>query len=72
MTNDHQISASLTAQDMTDLMAAFTLIKAKLPFLINLSAAQNPPQSAKGYWDVRSQPKQAEKATKRQPDESAT
>jgi hypothetical protein len=72
MTNDHQISASLTAQDMTDLMAAFTLIKAKLPFLINPSASQSPPQSAKRYWDVRSQPKQAEKAPKKQTNESRT
>ena len=37
MTNDNKISASLTAQDMTDIMAAFATIKAKLPFLINLS-----------------------------------
>jgi hypothetical protein len=40
MTNDNKISASLTAQDMTDMMAAFAVIKAKLPFLINLTAAE--------------------------------
>jgi hypothetical protein len=37
MTNDNKISASISAQDMTDIMAAFATIKAKLPFLINLS-----------------------------------
>ncbi len=37
MTNDNKISASITAQDMTDIMAAFATLKAKLPFLINLS-----------------------------------
>ena len=37
MTNDNKISASLSEQDMTDIMAAFATIKAKLPFLINLS-----------------------------------
>jgi hypothetical protein len=37
MTNDNKISASIPAQDMTDIMAAFATIKAKLPFLINLS-----------------------------------
>jgi len=37
MTNDNKISASIPAQDMTDIMAAFATIKAKLPFLINLT-----------------------------------
>ena len=37
MSNDNRISASLSAQDMTDLLAAFATIKAKLPFLINLT-----------------------------------
>lgn len=37
MTNDNKISASLSAQDMADIMAAFATIKAKLPFLINLN-----------------------------------
>jgi hypothetical protein len=37
MTNDNKISASLSAQDMTDIMDAFATIKAKLPFLINLT-----------------------------------
>ena len=40
MTNDNKISASISAQDMTDIMAAFATIKAKLPFLINLSPAE--------------------------------
>jgi hypothetical protein len=40
MTNDNKISASIPAQDMTDIMAAFATIKAKLPFLINLSAEE--------------------------------
>lgn len=40
MTNDNKISAAISAQDMTDIMAAFATIKAKLPFLINLSAAE--------------------------------
>ena len=37
MTNDNKISASISAQDMTDIMAAFATIKAKMPFLINLT-----------------------------------
>lgn len=37
MTNDNKVSAAISAQDMTDIMAAFATIKAKLPFLINLS-----------------------------------
>ena len=37
MTNDNKVSAALSAQDMTDILAAFATIKAKLPFLINLS-----------------------------------
>ena len=37
MSNDNKISASISAQDMTDIMAAFATIKAKLPFLINLT-----------------------------------
>ena len=37
MANDNKISASISAQDMTDIMAAFATIKAKLPFLINLT-----------------------------------
>jgi hypothetical protein len=37
MPNDNKISAVLSAQDMTDIMAAFAVIKAKLPFLINLT-----------------------------------
>jgi hypothetical protein len=40
MTNDNKVSAALSAQDMTDIMAAFATIKAKLPFLINLSPAE--------------------------------
>jgi hypothetical protein len=39
MTNDNKISASLSAQDMTDIMAAFDTIESKLPFLINLTMA---------------------------------
>ena len=37
MTNDNKISASISAQDMTDILAAFATLKAKLPFLINLN-----------------------------------
>jgi len=37
MPNDNKISASLSAQDMTDIMAAFATIKDKLPFLRNLT-----------------------------------
>lgn len=37
MPNDNKISASISAQDMTDIMAAFATIKAKLPFLRNLT-----------------------------------
>ncbi|MBL9114228.1 MAG: hypothetical protein JNJ83_04425 [Verrucomicrobiaceae bacterium] len=37
MTNDNKISATLSAQDMTDILAAFATVKAKMPFLINLS-----------------------------------
>ena len=37
MTSDNKISATLSAQDMTDILAAFGVIKAKLPFLINLT-----------------------------------
>jgi hypothetical protein len=37
MTNDNKVSAAISAQDMTDILAAFATIKAKLPFLINLS-----------------------------------
>jgi hypothetical protein len=40
MTNDNKVSAAISAQDMTDIMAAFATIKAKLPFLINLSPAE--------------------------------
>ena len=40
MTNDNKISASIAAQDLTDILAAFATIKAKLPFLINLSMAE--------------------------------
>ena len=40
MTNDNKVSAALSVQDMTDIMAAFATIKAKLPFLINLSPAE--------------------------------
>ena len=40
MTNDNKISASIPAQDMTDIMAAFATIKAKLPCLITLSAEE--------------------------------
>ena len=40
MSNDNKISASISAQDMTDIMAAFATIKAKLPFLINLTPAE--------------------------------
>ena len=40
MTNDNKICASIPAQDMTDILAAFATIKAKLPFLINLSAEE--------------------------------
>ena len=39
MTNDNKISAGLTAQEMTDIMAAFDTIESKLPFLINLTMA---------------------------------
>ena len=38
MTNDNKISAAISAQDKTDILAAFTLIRTKLPFLINLTA----------------------------------
>ena len=37
MPNDNKISASISAQDMTEVMAAFATIKAKLPFLRNLT-----------------------------------
>lgn len=37
MTNDNKVSAAISAQDKTDILAAFALIKAKLPFLINLT-----------------------------------
>jgi hypothetical protein len=37
MANDNKISASISAQDMTDILAAFATIKAKLPFLRNLT-----------------------------------
>ena len=37
MTNDNKVSASISAQDKTDILAAFATIKAKLPFLINLT-----------------------------------
>lgn len=40
MTNDNKVSASISAQDMTDIMAAFATIKAKTTFLINLTAAE--------------------------------
>jgi hypothetical protein len=40
MSNDNKISASISAQDMTDIMAAFATIKTKLPFLINLTQAE--------------------------------
>ena len=40
MTNDNKISATLSAQDMTDILAAFATIKAKMPFLINLSPTE--------------------------------
>lgn len=40
MTNDNKISASISEQDMTDILAAFATIKTKLPFLINLSPAE--------------------------------
>lgn len=38
MTNDNKISAAISAQDKTDILAAFATIKTKLPFLINLTA----------------------------------
>jgi len=37
MTNDNKISAAISAQDKTDILAAFALIRTKLPFLINLT-----------------------------------
>ena len=37
MTNDNKVSATISAQDKTDILAAFATIKAKLPFLINLT-----------------------------------
>ena len=40
MANDNKISASISAQDMTDIMAAFATIKAKLPFLVNLTTQE--------------------------------
>ena len=40
MPNDNKISASISAEDMTAIMAAFATIKAKLPFLINLTTAE--------------------------------
>lgn len=38
MSNDNKISAAISAQDKTDILAAFNTIRTKLPFLINLTA----------------------------------
>lgn len=38
MTNDNKVSASISAQDKADILAAFNTIRTKLPFLINLTA----------------------------------
>jgi hypothetical protein len=40
MTDDNRISAVLTAQDITDILAAITTIQGKLPFLLSLTAQQ--------------------------------
>ena len=40
MPNDNKISAILSAQDRTDVLAAFETIKTKLPFLINLTPVE--------------------------------
>lgn len=40
MPNDNKISATLSAQDVTDVLAAFATIKAKMPFLVNLTPAE--------------------------------
>jgi hypothetical protein len=40
MPNDNKISATISAQDKTDILAAFGVIKAKLPFLINLTPTE--------------------------------
>lgn len=48
MPNDNKISASLSAQDMTDILAAFATIKAKLPFLINLTPKERRSQPTVG------------------------
>lgn len=37
MSKDNRVSAALTAQDVTDILASVAAISAKLPFLINLS-----------------------------------
>jgi hypothetical protein len=40
MPNDNKISATVSAQDRADILAAFGTIKAKLPFLINLTPVE--------------------------------
>ncbi|HEY0551361.1 MAG TPA: hypothetical protein VGF13_17285 [Verrucomicrobiae bacterium] len=40
MTPDNRISTSLTAQDVTDILAAVTTIRTKLPFLLSISNAE--------------------------------
>jgi hypothetical protein len=37
MSNDNRVSATLTAQDVTDILGAVTAISSKLPFLVTLS-----------------------------------
>ena len=36
MTSDNRLSASMTAQDITDILAALTTIRTKAPFLISI------------------------------------
>ncbi|MCB1091956.1 MAG: hypothetical protein KDL87_10515 [Verrucomicrobiae bacterium] len=40
MPNDNKISATISAQDKADILAAFDTIRAKLPFLVNLTPAE--------------------------------
>ena len=40
MANDNRISASLSAQDLTDILAAIQTIRTKLPFLVTLTAGE--------------------------------
>jgi hypothetical protein len=52
MTSDNRVSATLSDQDLTDILAAIATIRSKLPFLVTLSAQERKEMAKMGDKSV--------------------